>query len=216
MPVALAIILALLSGIVGAVFGPVAAEFVKRRFMGPVLCFGSNAGWIHKTPTTGGFQTFYVRVDVTNSGRSQAERCEACIETVHLRNAAGAYVPIEGYLPVPVGWHAAPLQASINPDRHLYFALGFVPDPAHQQGYFQTRRAEPPESDVLCFFLDPASFPLSQPSFFEPGAIEITVAVYSANAKTLRGIFEVHWRGNWAEDTCAMQNELVVRLKAEE
>jgi hypothetical protein len=213
-----ALTIALFSGTFGALFtaviGPTLAELVRRRFLGPKLKFHPAIPLHHKVKTVNGLETFYVRVGVLNDGKTQAQHCEAIIEQVRTKDAAGVLVLIESFLPVRMIWDGADLYAAINPGRRLTFALGLVPDQAHERTYLQ-REGIPDNSQAesLRFYFDLSSYPLSQRSSIPPGSTELDVAVYSENTRTLRATFEVHWTGQWKAQAGEMQKELVVRRK---
>ncbi len=206
--------LALLSGTVGAFLGPAGAEAVRRRFFGArvAIDFRLEPPWCHLTSTAGGWPVFYFRFSIKNEGRSQARRCEAVLEGLSVRDAAGQYVREANFFGVNLVWSVIGSQVTdLNPERRLYCDIGFIPDVGRQDVYFQERpEFRQGDRQQSNFFFSQSVFPFVQKSYVGPGSYEIEVVVYSENAPTVRQRFRIDWSGRWRQDEKEMFREIVI------
>lgn len=210
----LALVIALLSGAVGAFLGPVGAEAIKRLFFSPNLRIGFRLEppWCHRTTTAGGWPVFYFRISVENGGRSQARRCEAVLEGLWIRDAAGQYIREANFFGVNLVWSVIGSHfADLNPERRLYCDIGFIPEPGHQQVYFQDRpEFQAGDRGRLNFFFSQVVFPFVQRSYVGPGSYEVQIIVYSENSGPVRRRLRIDWSGTWREDEREMFREIVI------
>lgn len=208
------LVVALLSRAVGAFLGPAGAEWIRRRWFGARLgvAFRLEPPWCHRTSTAGGWGLFNFTFLVTNDGRSQARRCEAVLESLWTRDAAGQYIRETNFFGVNLVWSVAGDQfADLNPDRRQYCNIGFVVEPGHGNVYFDARREfRSGDRGQSNFFFAQLVLPFVQRSYVVPGSYEIEVTVYSENAGTVRRRYRIDWSGTWRDGEREMFREAVI------
>ncbi len=214
------VVIALLSGLVGALLGPAGAEWIKRRWFGPDLRieFRLEPPWSHRTGTGGGWPVYYFRLSVQNRGGTQARRCEMILEELWVRDSAGRYIREANFFGVYLVWSVVGGQfIDLNPERRIYCDIGFIPEPAKQAVYFQQGRPEfqPGDRNVPSFFFGQEVLPFVQRSYVGPGSYEIVVVLYGENCGHVRRRFRIDWSGTWRPDERDMFKEIVITERSE-
>ena len=197
-----------------ALFVPYLAELIKRKWFAPDLKieFELKPPDCHKTKFGNNEPVYYFRFRVTNSGKSQAKRCEAVIEKLYKEDSAGNYHPIK-YTPINLVWGSSyGGYVDINPDRTFHCDLFHIPSANFQSQVLQQGAYVDP--------VDTPSYPLgiilcvkaaffSQPNRLPPGRYCISVGIFSENNKKISRTFKISWSGNWKNIEEEMFKEIV-------
>lgn len=215
-----------------ALFVPYFAEKLKRSYFAPelVLEFALSPPDCHVTRSKGYNQfgqviidepDYYFRFRVQNQGQSQARRCEAVIEKMHIADASGKFQPLPQFTPVNLIWGSGYVSefVDINPGRRFFCDLCHIPSAQLQKMESDAKRyVDPVDSqpfDVGVVLNVKTAFH-SQPNRLSPGKYRVDVAIYSENAKTIRKEFQISWTGHWKNSESLMFREVVVELVNEQ
>jgi len=200
-----------------ALFVPYLAEITKRKYFAPNLKvqFESKPPDCHKTWYRDNESVYYFRFRVTNTGKSQAKRCEVVIEKLYKGDAAGNYHQIE-YSPTNLVWGSSYGEyVDINPKRTFYCDLFLIPCMNKQlERKSENIDVNPKDTSPfdLGFILSVKTIFFSQPNRFPPGEYKIMVAVFSENSPKITQTFKVIWSGKWEDTEDAMLKEAVLCL----
>jgi hypothetical protein len=212
-----------------ALVTPSFASIVGRWWNRPKLTcdFQLSRHACHKTELEHMFGTFHrvrdpvfiYRIQVGNSGRTQARRCEVVVEGLEAADAAGQFRAYVWNTPVSLVWGSGYADfVDINPGRKFYCDLLSVPSESYQKAKVQT----------IGGWVDPpglAPFPLgviltlraaffSQPDRLPPGRYRLHLAIYAENADTIRPALTLAWSGEWRDDEDSFFRECVVGVAA--
>lgn len=199
-----------------ALLAPYIIERWKYEFYSANLSFE----FFHKTPychkTAMGTQDFkfpvyYFRFIVANSGKTQAEQCEAVLEIIRKENSGGELREIEGFSPVSLKWSAMTEKyLTIQPGRKIFCDIGRIHNPKYKPDSVYKDITEQDKKQNKFFFELP-NRPFAQWDCLIPGKYEIEIAVYSKNAKKISRRFKISWSGIWKDQESEMLNELVIK-----
>ena len=200
-----------------ALFVPYLAEIVKRKCFAPYLKveFELTPPDCHKTRFGNNEPVYYFRYRVTNTGKSQAKRCEAVIEKIYKADAAGNCQPLK-YSPINLIWGSSYGEyVDINPERKYYCDLFNIPSKEFQKwrlsekAYIDPMDTQPFDLGII---LDVKAAFFSQPNRLPPGQYKIVVGLFSENSPKITQSFKISWSGNWKDTEEAMLKEAVVEL----
>lgn len=172
------------------------------------LAYPVNPSQIVKDPD------YIYRLEVENSGRSQARRCEVVLEGLDAIDAAGNYQPYLWSTPVSLPWGSGYSDfVDINPKRKFYCDLLSVPGERYQKlkadldGWVNPPRTAPFPLGVI---LNVKSSFFSQPNRLPPGKYRLHLAVYSENAAKVEKSLNLAWSGKWKDEEKDFFRECVV------
>jgi hypothetical protein len=199
-----------------AFVAPYAIERWKHRFFAPKLRFE----FFHRPPychltkmrtSSVEFPVYYFRCIVVNEGRSQAEQCEAVLETIAKENSNGRLEEWGGFSPASLVWSGAANSKylTIQPGRKIFCNIGRIQHPQHEpESAYKDISAEEKKSNK--FFLELQKRLFVQWDCLVPGKYQIELAVYSSNSKKVSKKFRLAWSGNWRDEEANMLKELVI------
>jgi hypothetical protein len=160
---------------------------------------------------------YYLRFAVTNTGRTQAHRCEAVLEELWHANSKGGLERFPTFGPTGLTWGAGYNEfVEINPSRLFFCDFISIPDPAAQLTLGRLNRyvnLPGPEFECGLVLCTRAAF-YSQPNRLPPGKYRLKVAVFSENAAPARRSFDIDWSGEWKDDEALMFEECIIRAFA--
>jgi hypothetical protein len=159
---------------------------------------------------------FIYRLEVANTGRSQAKRCEMVLEGLDIPDAAGNFQAWPRFTPVNLFWGSGYGDfVDINPHRKFYCDLLSVPGNEYQKmklslgGGDWVSPPDVPDFPLGVILNSKAAF-FSQPNRLPAGKYRLHLALYSENADTRRTSLSLAWSGHWKEDEDSMFKECVV------
>jgi len=205
-----------------AIFGPFLLEPIKRALFGPRI----RVVYDHQPPLArlsgrmdaggnpmGDFFDFHIRIE-NESRWVHARRVEAVLEGMWIYDAASVPQPVEDFLSIRLRYDGRGTEfVDINPQRHIIWNLGYLPNPNVQQQWMSVPRfVDVPgaSGNAYRFYLDVFDFPFHQPNRFVPGRYGILVAVHAENARCVRQHFEINWTGTWQPDVQNVVREIVI------
>ena len=158
---------------------------------------------------------YIYRLEVTNSGRSQARRCEVILEGLYRADAAGVFQPFPWTTPVSLPWGSGFTDfVDINPTRKLFCDLLSVPAEQYQKFKMDNWGGwvNPPDTPPfpLGVILNVKSAFFSQPDRLPAGRYSLHLALYAENASSVRKTLTLAWSGTWKADEDAFFKECVV------
>jgi hypothetical protein len=158
---------------------------------------------------------YYFRFAVENVGKTQAQKCEAVIEELWVRNDKGGLERLPHYGPSAMVWGAGYSDfININPTRTFYCDFLSAPNHAAQGridlfGQYVDLSTVPEGKLGLVISARDAFY--SQPNRLPPGYYRFKIAIFSANADTARAVFEVDWHGDWHDSEPLMLESVPIR-----
>jgi len=216
-----------LIAILVALAGPYIGDRFKNRFLAPRLhvecrnepphChrtkreYRSSSGQVEAS-----YFAFYFTFSIENQGKSQARSCEVVLEEVCTADEHGEYHHVEAFWPTNLTLQKK-LFMDINPGRPpVYVTIGHISEPECQEKREPPYSIEADTSDYKRFIFDYAP---DQRHFWKidsrpAGRHLFKLAIVGENIKPVRKRFELHWTGNWTEDTGGMlTTEAVLSMK---
>jgi len=157
------------------------------------------------------FPVYYFRFKVVNTGKVQADQCEAVIERIWREDSSGKLKEFTGFSPVWLKWSGTQhtRYLTIQPDRKIFCDIGRVHHPNHEpESVYRGIKREEMEQNKF-FFEWPERF-YSQWDCLVSGKHQIEIAIYSKNAKRVSRKFNIAWSGTWRDQESEMLNELVI------
>lgn len=187
-----------------------APYWVKLRY-GKYICpeldieFKDELPYCRHAKTKRDLRPYYYHFVVINSGRSQADDCEAVLERIW--DSGGEKENLEwqerkNLMPVNLKWSAEETFErkcfkTIYPGRRKYFCdIGHV-----NQGWHEDK-----------FFFELPWVLLSQDSYLPPGKYKIQISVYNKNAARVTKKFVIDWCGEWKRTQPEMQKRLKIKM----
>lgn len=159
----------------------------------------------------GPFFDFHIRIENRNKF-AQARQVEAVLEAMWEYDATNTPNPVEDFLSIKFRYDSEGTKyEEINPERHIIWNLGYLPNPDVQRERLQVPMyvdVAEATGDVHRFYLDVGDFPFHQPNRFVPGKYGILVSVYAENAERVDQHFEITWTGTWRDDIQDIVDEI--------
>lgn len=202
-----------------AFLAPYWIEKWKSKYFAPKLSikFRHTPPYCHKTVMGASRQypVYYFRFAVVNSGRRQADDCEAILEKIWRKDGAGNFNKIEDWTPVHLKWSGPwgddrQFYSTIYPgERKVFCDIGRI-HPQNQQPLSVYRGITDEEQRTNKFFFELPLRYYSQWDCLTPGRYKIEVAVYGKNANRVNRRFNINWSGKWGDTDSKMFSELVI------
>ena len=151
---------------------------------------------------------YYCHFVVVNSGRSQADDCEAVLERIW--KSGGEKENLEwqeqmNFIPVNLKW------AAENPRENFERACFKTVYPGGREYFCDIGRVRVWEKVEKFDFELPRTF-ISQEDYLLPGKYKIQISVYSKNAAKVTKEFVIDWRGGWTDTQEGMQKRLKMKM----
>ena len=159
------------------------------------------------------FPVYYFRFAVVNSGKLQADDCEAVLEKVWEEDSAGNLQEWENFSPVNLKWSGGDPKAylkTIHPGRNDVFCdIGRIHHPKYEPESVYVGISEEEKQRNKFFFELPQRF-FSQWDCLMPGKYQIEISVYSKNAQKTTRRFKISWSGDWKDTEERMFRQIVI------
>ena len=152
-------------------------------------------------------------LEISNTGRSTARRCEVVLEGIWRYDASGKPQRVPDFHPVNVRYGGPGTHfLNLNPGRHLPWNLGHISSAAYQKDYEQKILWDLPgaPSKGLRFLLDLLEYPNGIPNCLAPGNYALSLSLYSENASPRRLNLKIAWSGRWKKTEALMFQEIVI------
>jgi hypothetical protein len=158
---------------------------------------------------------YFFRFQVKNEGRLQARLCEVVIENFWIYGADNKPQRNVTFSPVNLQWagdHES--LKNINTSQTLYCDFGHISkidfQKHEQRGNAVDIKGYSKENKDLRFYIDATRIFSAQASCLVPGKYIFEIGLYSENTDAQHFFYEVHWSGNWKDDTETMFKEILI------
>lgn len=154
-------------------------------------------------------ECYYVRVEVTNSGRTRAKKVQVYALKLEKVALDGKAERREEFIPLNLKWANSPPSGptvvldGISPDMGAFCDLISVCDPANT---YQDR-PDNTQKDVTIAQLQLEVDPTNRAHLLSPGKYRLTLRIAAANAKPIEKILEFEHKGEWLENDKAMRQD---------
>ena len=158
---------------------------------------------------------YYFLFSVCNSGKRQADDCEAVLERVWEEDSAGNLHEWKNFLAVNLIWAFGDppkgILKTIYPGRRLFCNIGHINHPKYkaESAY---RGISEEEKQKNKFFFEVLERPYLQWDCLIPAKYQIEISVYSKNAQKITTRFKISWSGEWKDTEERMFKQIVVSL----
>lgn len=205
-----------------ALLAPFIAELLKRNFYAPHLKISFKLSQPFCGPTTWRSSTdedaiepvYYYRFSIENTGRSQAEKCEAVLESLYIYDSADRAHKVEQFIPIRLGQENGQAFIDINPLRTVYCAIGHISSLSYQLREEKSKFIDISGKHGIepRFMFDLLYYPFSQPNCLVPGIYAYWITVYSVNSDPVSALFKFNWSGKWQDNENDMHREAVLSM----
>ena len=158
----------------------------------------------------GSADCYYLRLWVSNTGRTRAERVQVFAAKLFRRTADGTFKQVESFLPMNLRWaHGQQglrgpeiFADGISPDMGKHCDLGRVIDPAHHENLGEILPNIEASQSVLA--LDLEVTPNTKSHLVGPAVYQLHLRIAAANCAPIEKVIELTITGKWFAD----QNEM--------
>lgn len=157
---------------------------------------------------------YYFRLEIENTGSSQAKKCEVVLEKIwKIEREIPKEVP--NFSPGNLLWVGANGQQyiDINPRRSVFCDLGHIASRHYQRTNELLQRVPLIGCDRndLCFMLELSHHFYAQPDCLHPGNYILDIAIFSENADYKKTRLKISWSGEWRDSEIEMFREIDIR-----
>jgi len=167
--------------------------------------FKDEVPYCRHAKTKGGLRPYYCHFAVVNSGRSQADDCEAVLERIW--DSGGEKENLKwqerkNLIPVNLKWSAE------SAFKRKCFKTIY---PGGREYFCDIGRVNQRENEDKFFFELPRVL-IVQECYLSFGRYKIQISVYSKNAAKKTREFVIDWRGGWTDTQPEMQERLKIEM----
>jgi len=153
---------------------------------------------------------YYLRVWVSNIGKTRAEKVQVFASKLSRRSADGSFKVVEAFLPMNLRW-AHGQQAGgtpeifaegISPMMGKHCDLGHVVDPEFRKDIGEDLAEVPADQTILS--LDLEIKPNTRSHLISPGVYRLELRVAAANSAPVTKVIELTITGKWFEEQTKM------------
>ena len=170
--------------------------------------------------TNVGANCHYLRLWVTNTGKTRAESVQVFVAKLLRRGADGSYAEVRGFLPMNLRWSHSEgerieiFASGISPKMGKHCDFGHVVDPSYRVSFGHQLKSVPAEQTILAFDVEFLSASLGY--LVPPGTYRAKLLVAAANCAPRAYTLEVTLTGKWFKDETEMYTQgLGVSLTAD-
>lgn len=153
-------------------------------------------------------ETYYVRVEVVNSGKTRAEKVQVYASKLAKQELDGKFKDVEGFIPLNLKWANSPVGGpvvvldGISPRMGAFCDVVCLcpPDNPHQA------RPTGAKEDVTIGQLQLEVEPTNELHLLEPGKYRVTLRIAAANVKPIEKLFTFRHTGQWLQDDSKMRS----------
>jgi hypothetical protein len=151
---------------------------------------------------------YYLRIEVTNSGRGRANQVEVFAKKLEKKQADGSYRERSEFDPMNLSWShwETPIIDGISREMPKYCGLAHIYDPAKRQRFpTHLRKNAPCGQALLEFCLQ--RLPNTGTHVVESGLYRLHILVAAANARPKPFVVEINFSGQYFADESKMMSE---------
>lgn len=154
--------------------------------------------------------TYYLRLKVTNQGKSTANRVEVFAEKLWREAVDGTFQEVTSFIPMNLAWSDfnTVFSQPILPKMYRYCDLAHIVDPTHRASFVHEQKEWPNVSENKTILsLDTIVKPNNLNHLLPFGRYRLQIALAGANASPIRNTVEISVKGDWYEDDREMFNQ---------
>jgi hypothetical protein len=191
-----------------ALLAPFITKYAEHHMYAPKLefSFELDQPYCHKTVYTGGEPVYYFRLQIENTGGSQARKCEVVLEKIWtIENETPTEV--HNFTQVNLIWSGLRDKEiqyiDINPRRRIFCDIGHITS-AEMMRYTGG-------NNNLLFVLELLHMFNAYSNQLRPGKHILEIGLYSENATYQKINLEISWSGVWKDSANEMFREINIK-----